>query len=235
VRTKRRSPPSAIDPNDIRFAVLAVDIAVMTILDGRLHVLLIPVHLPPEIVDARGLPGGLVQPRETAEDAVLRLLSEKSGLTEYYSEQLATFSGIGRDPRGRVVSVAYLALVPQPVARVRTLPEGSAWCDAQRVGKLAYDHNDILEAAHERLRTKLVSTTIARTLLAPRFTLSELQAAYETVLGRRLDKRNFRRKLIASGIVRATGKKVQAPIGRPGELYRFAGSGLQTIGILSGT
>jgi len=224
-----------IDRNEIRFAVLAVDVAVLTILDWKLHVLLIPIHLPPEIVHARGLPGGLVRPRETAEDAVARHLAERAGLEDYYSEQLLTFSGVERDPRGRVVSVAHLALVPGHVARSLALPEGTGWWDVERIGALAYDHNKILEAARGRLRAKLHSTTIARQLLAPRFTLSELQSAYEGVLGRALDKRNFRKKLIASGIVRATGRKVQQALGRPGRLYRFTGSAVEPISILAGT
>jgi 8-oxo-dGTP diphosphatase len=223
----------ALDGNEIRFAVLAVDVAALTILDARLQVLLIPIHLPPQIVHARGLPGGLVHPRETAEDAVVRLLEEKAGLGSYYSEQLATFSGIERDPRGRVVSVAYLALVPGALVGTRALPQGAAWCPVADAGRLAYDHMAILETARERLRSKLVSTTIARELLAPRFTLSELQAVYETVLGRALDKRNFRKKLIGDGIVKPTGRLVRQSVGRPGQLYRFAGSRPETIGILA--
>jgi 8-oxo-dGTP diphosphatase len=227
------APLKALDGNEIRFAILAVDVAVLTILATRLHVLLIPIHLPPQIVHARGLPGGLVHPRETAEDAVVRLLEEKAGLGRYYSEQLATFSGIERDPRGRVVSVAYLALVPGALAGARALPQGAAWCPVADAGRLAYDHAAILEAARERLRGKLVSTTIARELLAQRFTLSELQNVYETVLGRALDKRNFRKKLIGGGIVKPTGRLVRQPVGRPGQLYRFAGSRPETIGMLA--
>jgi 8-oxo-dGTP diphosphatase len=235
VREKDRAVSKAIEPHEIRFAVLAVDVAVMAILDDRLHVLLIPIHLPPQIVHAKGLPGGMVRPRETAEEAVTRHLAEKGNLRGYYSEQLSTFSGVERDPRGRVVSVAYLTLVPGPVARTHALPEGAAWCQLEQLGKLAYDHNEIIETAHQRLRTKLVSTTIARELMAPRFTLSQLQATYETVLGRALDKRNFRKKLIGSGIVKATGKRVQPAIGRPGQLYRFARAGIEPISILSRT
>jgi 8-oxo-dGTP diphosphatase len=214
--------------------VLAVDVAVMAILNSQLHVLLIPIHLPPEIVHAKGLPGGLVRPRETAEDAVMRHLADKAAFKDYYCEQLSTFSGIERDPRGRVVSVAYLALVPAPVAAVHPLPEGTTWTAVDQIGKLAYDHNNIVTAGHARLRTKLHGTTIARRLLAPRFTLSELQSVYECVLGRALDKRNFRKKLIGSGIVTPTGTKVQPALGRPGQLYRFAGADVELISILSG-
>jgi hypothetical protein len=193
------------------------------------------VHLPPDIVNAQALPGGLVRPDETAEDAVARHLAEKCDLRGIYGEQLATFSEVERDPRGRVVSVAYLALVPEPVARAHRLPDGLRWVEAAKVGKIAYDHNQIVPAALERLRARLQSTTIARHLIAPRFTLSELQGVYESVLGRDLDKRNFRKKLIAGGIVRPTGKTLRPTLGRPSQLYRFAGSRVEPIGILAGS
>jgi 8-oxo-dGTP diphosphatase len=222
-------------PRNLRFAILAVDVAVIAIFDHTPHVVLMPVHLPPDIENSQALPGGLVRPDETAEQACTRLLDEKCDLRGCYSEQLTTFSAVERDPRGRVVSVAYLVLVPESVARHHRLPDELHWRDAARVGKLAYDHNEIVVAALDRLRTKLQSTTIARHLLAAQFTLGELQNLYESVLGRALDKRNFRKKLIGSGIVRPTGRLVQAALGRPSELYRFAGSKVEVISILSGS
>ena len=203
-------------PRNLRFAILAVDVAVVAILDRAPHLLLMPVHLPPDIVRAQALPGGLVRPNETADEAAVRLLDERCGLKGCYSEQLATFSAVERDPRGRVVSLAYLVLVPESVARGHRLPDGLHWRDAAKVGRLAYDHNQIVAAALERLRAKLQSTTIARHLIAPQFTLSELQGVYESVLRRALDKRNFRKKLIVDGIVRPTGKKLRARA-RPAE------------------
>jgi 8-oxo-dGTP diphosphatase len=222
-------------PPKLRFAILAVDVAVIAILDGVPCVLLTSVHLPPDIMNAQALPGGLVRPDETAEDACTRLLDEKCGLKNCYSEQLATFSAVDRDPRGRVVSVAYLALVQESLARNHRPPDELHWRDAAKVGKLAYDHNEIVATALNHLRAQLQSTTIARHLIAPQFTLSELQNVYEIVLGRGLDKRNFRKKLIAEGIVRPTGKMLQAAVGRPSELFRFAGSKVEVISILSGS
>ena len=105
--------------------------------------------------------------------------------------------------------------------------------DAGKVSGLAYDHDDIVAAALERLKTKLQSTTVARYLLPPKFTLTELQMVYESALGRKLDKRNFRKKLIAGGMVRATGEKTRSAAGRPSELYRFGGRKATLIGILS--
>jgi 8-oxo-dGTP diphosphatase len=222
-------------PGNLRFAILAVDVAVIAVVDRVPRVLLMPVHLPPDIVHAQALPGGLVRPNETAEDAVARHLADKCGLKGCYSEQLAAFSAINRDPGGRVVSVAYLVLVPEPLARSHEPPGGLHWVDIGKAGNLAYDHNEIVAAALDRLRAKLQSTTIARHLMAAQFSLSELQRVYESALGRPLDKRNFRKKLIGAGIVRATGKMQQSVIGRPSELYRFAGSKVETFGILSGS
>src|ERR1043166_8964619 len=202
---------------DIRFAILAVDVAVIALIDHTPHVLLTDVKLP-EIVQSLALPGGLVRPRETAEQAVERIL-ESCGFRGIYSEQLATFSGIDRDPRGRVVSVAYLAPLPEPIARSHVLPPGLSWHQTAKIGRIAYDHNEIVAAAIQRLRIKLQSTTIARYLLAPRFTLSELQKFYEGALGRKLDKGNFRKRLIGSGVVRPTGKKQRSTVGPPSELY----------------
>src|SRR6516165_7623196 len=222
-------------PRNLRFAILAVDVAVIAIINRAPHILLMPVHLPPDIVHAQALPGGLVRPDETADDAVVRHLAEKCGLKGCYSEQLATFSAIDRDPRGRVVSVAYLALVPEPLARSYEPPGGLRWHAIAQAGKLAYDHNEIVAAALERLRANLQSTTIARHLMAAQFSLSDLQRVYESVLGRPLDKRNFRKKLMAADVVRSTGKMQQSAIVRPSELYRFAGSKVEIIGILSGS
>jgi len=219
---------------DLRFAILAVDAAVITVMNRVPHVLLMAARGADDAGRAQALPGGLIRPDETAEHAVARHLLEKCGIEGFYIEQLGAFSEIERDPSGRVVSVAYLVLIPEPVASAHRPPDGITWRDADKIGVLAYDHNEILAAAIERLRAKLQSTTIARHLVAPHFTLSELQNVYESVLGRPLDKRNFRKKLIADNIVRTTGKKRSA-VGRPSELFRFAGSKVTVIGILSGS
>jgi 8-oxo-dGTP diphosphatase len=216
---------------NLRFAILAVDAAVVAVVNRVPRVLLMQVRGPSAV--ARALPGGLIRPDETAEQAVARHLSEKCGLKSLYSEQLATFSRVDRDPSGRVVSVAYLALMPARLALQHRLPDGLSWCEAEKVGRLAYDHNDVVVAAMNHLRTKLQSTTVARHLIAPYFTLSELQGVYEGALGRALDKRNFRKKIIAGDIVQATGKMQRSASGRPSEFYRFTGTKVEVIDILS--
>ena len=213
----------------LRFAILAIDVALFAVLDRRLCVLLIPVERPPHFLSMRGLPGGLIAPDETAEQAVARHLREKAEVSGVYVEQLATFSAVDRDPRGRVVSVAYLGLMPAEQAAAVPLTHGQHWAPVARVGRLAYDHDEILAVACERLRARIGYSTIARHLMPREFTLTELQQTYETVLGRSFDKRNFRKKLQDTGIVRATGKMRSGQPSRPAELHRFAGSGVRLI------
>ena len=213
----------------LRFAVLAIDVALFAVLDRRLCVLLIPVERPPHFVGMRGLPGGLIAPDETAEQAVARHLRDKAEVAGVYVEQLAAFSAVDRDPRGRVVSVAYLGLMPAEQAAAVPLARGQRWVPVEQAGRLAYDHDEILAAACERLRARLGYSTIARHLLPREFTLTELQQTYEAVLGRPFDKRNFRKKLQDTGIVRGTGKMRSGQPSRPAELHRFAGTGVRLI------
>jgi 8-oxo-dGTP diphosphatase len=213
----------------LRFAILAIDVALFAVLDRRLCVLLIPVDRPPHFVNRRGLPGGLIAPEETAEQAVARHLHDKAKVSDAYVEQLATFSGVDRDPRGRVVSVAYLGLMPPEQAAALPLALGQRWVAVEQAKQLAYDHDEILAAACERLRARLGYSTVARHLLPREFTLTELQQTYETVLGRAFDKRNFRKKLLETGIVRPTGKMRTGQPSRPAELHRFAGTGVRVI------
>jgi 8-oxo-dGTP diphosphatase len=213
----------------LRFAVLAIDVALFAVLDRRLCVLLIPVDRPPHFVNRAGLPGGLIAPEETAEQAVARHLRDKAEVSGVYVEQLATFSAVDRDPRGRVVSVAHLGLMPAEQAAAVPLARGQRWMPVEQAKHLAYDHDEILAAACERLRARLGYRTIARHLLPREFTLTELQQTYETVLGRPFDKRNFRKKLLDAGIVRATGRMRTGQPSRPAELHRFAGAGVRVI------
>ncbi|KXK09160.1 MAG: NUDIX domain protein [Microgenomates bacterium OLB22] len=181
------------DPKTLQFAIVAVDTVLFTFREGRLHVLCIPVTIPPHFLDCRGLPGGLIAPDETAEDAVVRHLSVKGGIKSVaYSEQLHTFSAIDRDPRGRVVAIAYMALIPETEAD-RIAPTAK-WFFVDALPKMAYDHEKIIAYAVERLKGKLSYTNIAYGLLPKEFTLAELLTCYESVLDRKLDKRNFIKK-----------------------------------------
>jgi hypothetical protein len=168
------------------------------------------------------LPGGRLGRTEPLEGAVERMLAGAAPagarpLAPRHLEQLATFGGVDRDPRGRVVSVSYLGLLPAPVA----VAPSAAWLPAEGHPPLAYDHDAIVAAGVARLRSKLRYSNVAYGLLPGAFTLSELQEVYEAVLGRALDKRNFRRTVGGAGMVAETDEVRRGPH-RPARLYRFA-------------
>jgi len=215
-------------PHKLHFAVLAVDTVAFRLNNKMLEVLLVPAAVD-VYKGRRVLPGGLIHPKENAETAAARHLHDKGGLSDVYIEQLYTFSGVKRDPRGRVVSVAYLALTIKD-------GEGEAaaarWHPVNDVPKLGYDHDEILSVALERLRTRVGYTTIIRHLLPSTFTLTDLQQAYEIVLEEELDKRNFRKKILALDVLTATGKKRTQGASRPAALYRFSLNKVQQIGML---
>lgn len=215
---------------DIR---LAADAAIFTVKEGRLHVLLIRMRKKP--YEGRwALPGGLLEDGETTEGAVRRTLRAQTGVQDAYLEQLATFDAPARDPFGRVVSVAYFALVPDDGIELATTDKyaGVKWQEIGGAKRLAYDHDRILAAAVARLRAKLEYTNVVWSLLPETFTLSELQGVYEAILGRALDKRNFRKKILSVGLLKSTGKKRADGAHRPAELYRFRRRELSYIDVL---
>ncbi len=214
-----------------RFAVVAVDAVCFSILENKLHVLLGEVNIKPFYADRLGLIGGLVAPEQSAEEAVEQQLMKKVGITNLYKEQLHTFSKLTRDPRNRVISIAYLCLTADPF-EMRGGSIQTIWCPIDEVPDLAYDHNEILSVAVERLRSRVGYTNVIQHFLPKEFTLTDLQGAYETVLNRSLDKRNFRKKVKDVQLVRATEKKIKRGASRPAELYRFASRGLTAIEIL---
>lgn len=200
---------------------VTVDVIIFTLRDNDLQALLIKRGHPP-FEGMWAIPGGFVGIDESLEDAALRELEEETGVRNVYLEQLYTFGAPGRDPRGRVITVAYFALVPATV--VQPCPGDDTaearWWSVYDLPPLAFDHADILAYALKRLRYKLEYTAVGFELLPETFTLSELQAAYEIILGEKLDKRNFRRKIISAGVIEETGE-YRAGEGRPAKLYRF--------------
>lgn len=171
------------------------------------------------------LPGTLVREDEDLHEAVGRILAEGPGLPRpRHLEQLATFGAPDRDPRGRVFSASYLALVPRPVP----VRETAAWWPVADPPPLAFDHAMILGGAMERLRAKLSYSNVAYGLLPDTFTLSELQAVYEAVLGRGLDKRNFRKKVLSLDVLTETEGQRRGPH-RPAQLYRFRDAALVVL------
>ncbi|CAL9606789.1 NUDIX domain-containing protein [Streptomyces sp. Tu 3180] len=207
------------------FAV-TVDLAVFTLRAGALHVLLVERGQEP-YAGRRALPGGFLLPSESAESAARRELAEETGLadvTGLHLEQLRTYSEPDRDPRMRVVSVAFAALLPDPPEpRAGTDAAEARWTPYDAAGPLAFDHDRILADARERVGAKLEYTCLATAFCPPEFTLGELQQVYEAVWGTTLDRPNFRRKVLATpgfveavpGAARLTGGR-----GKPAALYR---------------
>ncbi len=201
---------------------VAVDVVLFTIQGGTLKALLVKRQQPP-YRGTWGLPGGMVGPEESVDDAALRELHEETNIGNIYLEQLYTFGEPHRDPRGRVVSVTYYALVDAQRLSLRSAAKNAAsWFPVRRLPPLAFDHERMVGYALERLRNKINYTTVAFQLLPRTFTLTELQRSYEVMLGRRLDKRNFRRKMLQLGILKDTRAFRASGRQRPARLYTFA-------------
>ena len=203
-------------------AALTVDCVVFGLDEGGLKVLLIERALEP-FAGRWALPGGFVRVDETLEDAARRELAEETGLTRVFLEQLYTFGAIARDPRERVVTVAWYALVRLGDHRVQAATDArdAAWFAVDALPRLAFDHAAITEQALRRLQAKVRYQPIGFELLPTKFTLSQLQRLYETVLERDLDKRNFRKKVLSLGILAETDEVEQGVAHRAARLYRF--------------
>lgn len=203
-------------------AALAVDCVVFGLDEHDLKVLLIQRRIPP-FQHAWALPGGFVRLDETVEDAARRELQEEAGVTDVFLEQLYTFSSLGRDPRERVVTVAHYALAKLSDHRIRAATDamGVGWFSLDDLPKLAFDHSDIVTAAHERLRGKVRYAPVGFELLPPRFSLTQLQRLYEIILGTELDKRNFRKKILSMDLLVETDEYEQGVRHRAARLYRF--------------
>jgi len=203
-------------------AALTVDCVVFGLDEQELKVMLIQRGLPP-FEGKWALPGGFVRLDETLDEAARRELQEETGLSKIFLEQLYTFSEVDRDPRERVVSVAYYALVNLRDHQVHAATDArdAAWFGVHDVPSLAFDHAEILRLALERLRGKLRYQPVGFELLPKKFTLSELQHLYELVLERALDKRNFRKRVLAMDLLEETDEVQQDVAHRAARLYRF--------------
>ena len=191
--------------------------------EGTLNVLLIergregePFH------GCWALPGGFLNMDEDLDTCVRRELEEETGIRLSYLEQLYTFGRPGRDPRGRVISTAYLALVRSENVTIQAADDAARarWFSIYELPSLAFDHEEIIQKALERLRSKVLWQPVGIDLLPEEFTLTDLQQVYEIVLGRLLDKRNFRKKILSHGVLVETGSTRQEAH-RPAKMYRF--------------
>ena len=201
---------------------LTVDCVVFGLDDEGLQVLLVQRDLAP-FKGRWALPGGFVHARESLEDAARRELVEETGLSKVFLEQLYTFGEPGRDPREHVVSVAWYALVKLSDHRVRAATDAraAAWFQLADKPQLAFDHDRILEVAKARLQGKVRYQPLGFELLPPKFKLTQLQQLYETVLEKPLDKRNFRKKILAMDLLIDQGEREQGVSHRAARLYRF--------------
>lgn len=202
-------------PPDRQVAVLVV---IFTVDGGRLQVLLIRRSAEP-FKDAWSLPGGLLAGDESLQDAAVRKLADETGLADVFLEQLYTFSGL--DSR-RSIAVAYFALVDVSEALLAQRSEWlPAWFPVAELPGLAFKNDEVVSYAQQRLRAKLDYSNVAYSLLPEEFTLSQLQATYEAIHGRSLDKRNFRKRVVTLALVEPTGRRAGAGRHRPAQLYRF--------------
>ena len=198
---------------------IVVDVVLFTIVDGDLKVLLITREGEP-FKGFEALPGGYLLAGETTRAAAERVLREKAGVTDVYVEQLYTFDTPNRDPRGPVFSVTYLALVPPTIREhAEENTQHPQWFSVKKLPKLGFDHRDIVKYAHERVQGKIEYTTIGFGVLPKLFTLSQVQGVYETILGKPLDKRNFRKKIEQMGFLKETKQVLTGMRQRPAKLY----------------
>lgn len=211
---------------------LAVDCCIFTVIEGELHILLI--KMKEKLKGMWALPGGSIDNNETTDKAAKRILSEQTGVSDVYLEQLYTFSELKRDPFDRVVSVAYFALIPAENVELQTNPKyaDTRWQKVKKLPELAYDHAKIAKYSQKRLKWKISYTNVAWSLLPTEFTLSQLQKIYESILEKTIDKRNFRKKILSLKIIEETGKKSISGAHRPAMLYKFISIKLEIIEML---
>ncbi len=216
---------------NIKAPLVAVDTVVLGILDGRLSVLLIQIGEGPYL-NKWAVPGGLVKMEESLDEAAVRVLTEKTSLKNIYLEQLYTFGDPKRDMRDRSVSVAYFALVGHPEKldiESQGYYKSIKWFHISELPEMAFDHNEVVKVAHERLKGKLTYTNIAYSLVPEEFALTDLQRVYEMIMEEPMDKRNFRKRLKNLDLVEPTGKMQTDVTHRPAELYRFKDRELQSF------
>lgn len=192
--------------NDYPQPSVTVDLVVFTIKDNMLKILLIKRDVEP-FKGTWAIPGGFVKMEESLEDAAKRKLEEETGVKDVYMEQLYTFGEQERDPRGRVITIAYIALINSENVKLSSTIDVSdvQWFSIKKLPPLAFDHRNILDYAIKRLKWKFEYTTVAFSLLPKKFSIGEIQKMYEIVFDRKFDKRNFAKKILSLNILKEEG------------------------------
>jgi 8-oxo-dGTP diphosphatase len=203
---------------------VTVDTVAFAVQQDALEVLLVKRKYDP-FKNSWALPGGFVTDEDdTVDQAAARELLEETNVGNVYLEQLYTFGDKGRDPRGRTITVAYLALLRQEELELRASSDASgvAWWPVMDLPELSFDHKDIVTYAHQRLKYKIEYSQAAFMLLQSKFRLRDLQSVYEAVLGRSVDNRNFRKKFLNTGVLHELNETSQEGTYRPARLYSFS-------------
>ena len=205
--------------NEVKTHEITVDTVILTIKNNALNVLLVRRNNEP-FKDKWAIPGGYVRMSENLDEAAVRVLKEKTNVENIYLEQLYTFGDPLRHPVSRVITCAYFALIRSEDVDVVTTDE-LAWHKVSELPPLAFDHKEIIEYALKRTRERLEMCPVAYQLLNEKFTLTEMQKAYEMIMEKKLDKRNFRKKVITTEGLRELNEFSKSSSKRPARLYTF--------------
>ena len=204
-------------------AAFSVDCVVFGLDGNQLKILVIERAEEP-FKDFMALPGNLVKNDEDLDEAADRVLKELTSLDHIYLEQVHTFGHVNRHPKGRVITIAYYALIPVHLYELKplsTFAKSAQWISVNHLKELAFDHKEILDACYKRLQNKVLHEPIGFNLLPDKFTLSQLQTLYEAILGMELDKRNFRKKIVGMNLLIDLDQQQQNVSHRPAKLYSF--------------
>lgn len=223
--TKQRFDQEETQERDLKQIVkpaVSVTVLIFSVNRGKMEVILIKRVRKP-FLGMWGLPADIIELDESLEDAARHILEEKTGIKNVYLEQLYTFGNPKRDSRSRVISISYFALIPHNSVNLDYSPDAlhAKWTPVETLPRLAFDHEEMIQYAIDRIKNKLEYSNIAHALVPERFRLTELQNIYEIILGRKFDKRNFRKQLFTFDLVESTGQMYKAGNHRPAMLYKF--------------
>ena len=229
---KKEETEKTYDATKFERPSVTVDIIIFTIKNDDLQVLLVKRGEWP-FKGRWAMPGGFVKMKESLDEAAVRELKEETGVENVYLEQLFSFGAPKRDPRTRVITVAYFALIPYEKLKLKATADvvDVNWFSMYDLPELGFDHKEILDYALQRLRYKLEYTNAVANMLPDKFTLTELQRVYEIILDRKLDKRNFRKKILSLNMLKKTAEKRTGAF-RPAQLYSFKSKEMKIVEII---